>query len=82
MIHLGGTTGCAACVNPCGGRLCAAHAGGATVHDVRLMCETVGPEVSVKAAGGIRTYRDAINMIKAGATRIDASASVNILQEA
>jgi deoxyribose-phosphate aldolase len=46
------------------------------------MCETVGPEVSVKAAGGIRTYRDAINMIKAGATRIDASASVNILQEA
>ncbi len=55
---------------------------GATVHDVRLMRDTVGPKMGVKAAGGIRTYQDAINMIEAGATRIGASASVKIIQEA
>jgi deoxyribose-phosphate aldolase len=54
--------------------------GGATVHDVELMRKTVGPEMGVKAAGGVRTYEDAEKMIKAGATRIGASAGVKILQ--
>jgi len=56
--------------------------GGATVHDVALMRKTVGPEMGVKAAGGVRTYEDAENMIKAGATRIGASAGVKIVQGA
>jgi len=54
--------------------------GGATVHDVALMRRVVGPEMGVKAAGGVRTYEDAESMIKAGATRIGASAGVKILQ--
>jgi deoxyribose-phosphate aldolase len=54
--------------------------GGATVHDVALMRKVVGPEMGVKAAGGVRTYEDAENMLKAGATRIGASAGVKILQ--
>jgi deoxyribose-phosphate aldolase len=54
--------------------------GGATVHDVELMRKTVGPEMGVKAAGGVRTFEDAQNMIKAGATRIGASAGVKIIQ--
>jgi deoxyribose-phosphate aldolase len=54
--------------------------GGATVHDVELMRRTVGPEMGVKAAGGVRTYEDAENMIKAGASRIGASAGVKIIQ--
>ena len=55
---------------------------GATVEDVRLMRETVGPDVGVKAAGGIRTCADAVAMIEAGATRIGASAGIAILSEA
>ena len=54
--------------------------GGATAHDVALMRRVVGPEMGVKAAGGVRTYEDAENMIKAGATRIGASAGVKIIQ--
>ncbi len=54
--------------------------GGATVHDVELMRRTVGPEMGVKAAGGVRTYEDAESMLKAGATRIGASAGVKIIQ--
>ncbi|MCL4511765.1 MAG: deoxyribose-phosphate aldolase [Bacteroidetes bacterium] len=54
--------------------------GGATVHDVELMRGVVGPEMGVKAAGGIRTYEDAESMIKAGATRIGASAGVKIIR--
>ena len=54
--------------------------GGATVHDVALMRRVVGPGMGVKAAGGVRTYEDAENMIKAGATRIGASAGVKIIQ--
>jgi deoxyribose-phosphate aldolase len=54
--------------------------GGATVHDVTLMRRVVGPEMGVKAAGGVRTYEDAENMVKAGATRIGASAGVKIIQ--
>jgi deoxyribose-phosphate aldolase len=54
--------------------------GGATIHDVELMRKAVGPEMGVKAAGGVRTYEDAEKMIKAGATRIGASAGVKIVQ--
>jgi deoxyribose-phosphate aldolase len=54
--------------------------GGATVHDVALMRRVVGPEMGVKAAGGVRTFEDAENMVKAGATRIGASAGVKIIQ--
>jgi deoxyribose-phosphate aldolase len=56
--------------------------GGATVDDIRLMRETVGPKIGVKASGGIRTFDDARRMIEAGATRLGASASVQIIQEA
>ncbi len=52
---------------------------GATVHDVALMRHVVGPDLGVKAAGGIRSYADAMAMITAGATRIGASASLKIL---
>ena len=54
--------------------------GGATVEDVRLMRETVGPEIGVKASGGIRTPEDVQRMVAAGATRIGASASVKIVR--
>lgn len=56
--------------------------GGATVEDVALMRATVGPQMGVKAAGGIRSYEDAMKMIAAGATRIGSSASVKIMQQA
>lgn len=56
--------------------------GGATVEDVRLMRRVVGAEMGVKAAGGIRTYQTALAMIEAGATRIGASAGVQIVGEA
>ncbi len=53
--------------------------GGATVHDVTLMRAAVGPELGVKASGGIRTLQDLRKMVEAGATRIGASASVSIV---
>ena len=53
--------------------------GGATVEDVQLMRATVGPEMGVKASGGIRTYEDAVAMIKAGANRLGASAGIKII---
>jgi deoxyribose-phosphate aldolase len=56
--------------------------GGATLEDVDLIRRVVGPETGVKAAGGIRTCKDALEMIAAGANRIGASASVVILNEA
>jgi len=56
--------------------------GGATLEDVALMRRVVGPTIGVKAAGGIRSYEDAQQMIAAGASRIGASASVRIMQEA
>ncbi len=52
---------------------------GATVEDVRLMAEAVGPDMGVKASGGIRTTQDAERMIEAGATRLGCSASVAIV---
>jgi deoxyribose-phosphate aldolase len=54
--------------------------GGATVEDVALMRRVVGPEMGVKAAGGIRDAESARRMIEAGATRIGASASVEIVR--
>lgn len=54
--------------------------GGATVHDVELMRRTVGREMRVKSAGGIRTFEQAMSMIEAGATRIGASAGVAIVE--
>jgi len=54
---------------------------GATVEDVRLMRETVGKDMGVKAAGGIRTYTDAVAMIEAGANRIGTSTAVQIIKE-
>jgi deoxyribose-phosphate aldolase len=56
--------------------------GGATAHDVALMRKVVGPQLGVKAAGGIRDYKAVEEMVKAGATRIGASAGVKIMQEA
>jgi len=53
---------------------------GATAHDVELMRMTVGPEMGVKASGGIRTLEDVKKMAAAGATRIGASASVKIVE--
>lgn len=55
--------------------------GGATVEDIALMRKTVGPDIGVKASGGIRNYEGAKAMIDAGATRIGASASVAISNE-
>ncbi|MFQ5820303.1 MAG: deoxyribose-phosphate aldolase [Candidatus Heimdallarchaeota archaeon] len=53
---------------------------GATIEDVQLMRKVVGPNMGIKAAGGIRTYEDAIQMIRAGANRLGASASVTIIE--
>lgn len=54
---------------------------GAKVEDVRLMRESVGSGMGVKASGGIRTLKDALAMIEAGATRLGVSASIDILEE-
>ncbi|MBR1589194.1 MAG: deoxyribose-phosphate aldolase [Kiritimatiellae bacterium] len=54
--------------------------GGATVEDVRLMREAVGPETGLKAAGGIRTCADALAMLRAGATRLGTSAGCAIVE--
>jgi len=53
--------------------------GGATVADIALMRETVGPELGVKASGGVKTAEDALAMIKAGANRIGTSSGVKII---
>lgn len=55
---------------------------GAKVEDVKLMRETVGKNVGVKAAGGIRDYKTTMEMINAGANRIGASAGIAIVKEA
>lgn len=56
--------------------------GGATVEDVRLMKEVVGDRLGIKAAGGIRTYGDAMGLIKAGASRLGTSAGLKIIEDA
>lgn len=55
---------------------------GATVEDIRLMRETVGPEMGVKAAGGVRSLKAVLAMLEAGATRLGMTASVAVLEEA
>ncbi|MBN1560366.1 deoxyribose-phosphate aldolase [candidate division KSB1 bacterium] len=52
---------------------------GATIQDVELLRRVVGPSIGVKAAGGIRDYRTAVAMLKAGANRIGSSASLAIV---
>jgi deoxyribose-phosphate aldolase len=56
--------------------------GGATAEDVRLMRAVVGGEIGIKAAGGVRSLEDLQKMVEAGATRIGASASIKILEQA
>lgn len=53
--------------------------GGATVEDVRLMRQAIGPEMGLKASGGVRSYEDAVNMLKAGATRLGTSSGTKIV---
>ncbi len=55
--------------------------GGATAEDIKLMRRAVGPDMGVKASGGIRNLETALKMIEAGATRIGASASISIVNE-
>ena len=54
---------------------------GATAEDITLMRRIVGPEMGVKASGGIRNLESTLKMIEAGATRIGASASISIVNE-
>ncbi|AJD91509.1 deoxyribose-phosphate aldolase [Jeotgalibacillus malaysiensis] len=54
--------------------------GGATPEDIALMRKTVGPDLGVKASGGVRSAEDAQAMIDAGATRLGASAGIKIIQ--
>ena len=53
---------------------------GASEHHVKLMRETVGPDMGVKASGGIRSAKMALTMIEAGANRIGTSSGVNIIE--
>ena len=53
---------------------------GATAEHVALMRKTVGPAMGVKAAGGIKTFADAVNMINAGATRLGTSGGIHIIK--
>ncbi|MCT8139673.1 deoxyribose-phosphate aldolase [Anaerobacillus sp. CMMVII] len=54
--------------------------GGATVADIALMRKTVGPDIGVKASGGVRDRETALAMVEAGATRIGASAGISIVK--
>lgn len=54
---------------------------GATIHDVKLLRSITGPKFGVKASGGIRTYHDAMELVKAGANRIGTSSGVLIVGE-
>ena len=53
--------------------------GGATVEDIKLMRGVVGSDMGVKASGGIHTHEEAESLVKAGATRIGASAGIKII---
>lgn len=55
------------------------NGGGATVEDVKLLKSVAGDKIQVKAAGGVKTYEDAVNIVEAGATRIGASGAVAIV---
>ena len=52
---------------------------GARVEDVKLMRETVGPEMGVKAAGGVRTHEEMLEMVENGATRIGTSSGAKLM---
>jgi deoxyribose-phosphate aldolase len=52
--------------------------GGATLDDIKLMRQTVGPDLGVKASTGVKTYTDAVNFIEAGATRLGTSSGIDI----
>ncbi len=54
---------------------------GATIHDVKLLYNTVGDRIKVKAAGGIRHYEDAVVMIQSGASRVASSSTIQIMTE-
>lgn len=54
--------------------------GGAIVHDVSLMRETVGPEMGVKASGGVKTKEELLDMVKAGANRIGTSHGIDLVK--
>ena len=56
--------------------------GGATAADIKLMRETVGPEMGVKASGGVRSFDDVKVMVENGATRIGASSGIQIMKDA
>jgi len=56
--------------------------GGAVVEDIALMRKTVGPDMGVKASGGIKNWNDAISMIEAGANRLGVSSGVAIIEDA
>ncbi|WP_071130185.1 deoxyribose-phosphate aldolase [Enterococcus timonensis] len=55
-----------------------AKEGGASVHAISLMRQTVGPNIGVKASGGVHSYEEALALVEAGASRIGASASIAI----
>jgi deoxyribose-phosphate aldolase len=54
--------------------------GGATVNDIKLFKKYVGNKAKIKASGGVKTYEDMVNMIKAGANRIGTSRGVSLMQ--
>lgn len=53
--------------------------GGATVQDIELMRKVVGPDMGVKASGGVKTYQDAMDMINAGASRLGTSSGIALV---
>ena len=53
--------------------------GGATAADIKLMRQAVGPDIGVKASGGVRTYEAVVEMVQAGASRIGTSGGVSII---
>jgi deoxyribose-phosphate aldolase len=55
---------------------------GATVEDVRLMRSNLLPEIQIKAAGGIRSYAEAVQMLQSGASRLGTSSGIKIIEEA
>jgi len=55
---------------------------GATIEDVRLMRSHLLPEIQIKAAGGIRSYAEAVQMLQAGASRLGTSSGIRIIEEA
>lgn len=55
------------------------NGGGASVKDIQLLRSIAGNKIGIKAAGGIKTYEDAVNMVKAGADRIGASSAIAII---